>query len=270
MTDLTDPTRRRADRAVLLDEPTRFVFETMGTVASLAVPAGLDATTRLALLAEFDRLETRFTMYEPRSEARLVSSGELPLRQASTEYRAVQAAAQHWHLETGGAFTPYPPSGGIDLTGIVKGWAIAAGGEILDDAGVSDWCLNVGGDLLVRGDAAPTRPWVAGIVDPSDRTKLATAVSLTPSLRGLATSGYSERGDHIWRPVAPAAADARFIQVTVVADEIIKADVMATAILAGGPATMLELLVNQQVEVLAIDAAGRTHATSCFAANCAS
>jgi len=27
------------------------------------------------------------------------------------------------------------------------------------------------------------------------------------------------------------------------------------------------LLVNQQVEVLAIDAAGRTHATSCFAAN---
>ena len=108
---------------------------------------------------------------------------------------------------------------------------------------------------------------MAGIVDPSDRTKLATAVSLTPSLRGLATSGYSERGDHIWRPVAPAVADAQFIQVTVVADEIIKADVMATAILAGGPATMLELLAKHQVEVLAIDAAGRTHATSCFAAN---
>lgn len=103
-------------------------------------------------------------MYEPRSEARLVSSGEL-LRLASTEYRAVQAAAQHWHLETGGAFTPYPPSGGIDLTGIVKGWAIAAGGEILDDAGVSHWCLNVGGDLLVRGRGTNAAV-VVGIVDP--------------------------------------------------------------------------------------------------------
>jgi hypothetical protein len=32
---------------------------------------------------------------------------------------------------------------------------------------------------------------------------------------------------------------------------------------------MLELLAKHQVEVLAIDAAGRTHATSCFAANSA-
>ncbi len=258
-----DLPRPRGDRVVLRDEPTVLVFETMGTVASVAVPTGLGRAARIALLAEFDRIECRFTMHDPGSEAMRVSSGELAVDDASAEYRAVHAQAQDWVLDTAGAFTPFPPAGGVDLTGIVKALAIQAGGSILD-AATAHWCLNVGGDILTRGDAGPEQPWVAGIVNPADRTELVAAFTLTPPLRSMATSGYSERGDHIWGLVAAAPPEVRFSQVTVVAGDIVVADVLATAILAGGPATLDAALVRHPMEVMAIGADGSIRATDGF------
>ena len=255
--------RPRTDRAVLREEPTVLVFETMGTVASVAVPVGLGRATRIGLLAEFDRIETRFTMHDLGSEAMRVSRSEMALDDASAEYREVLAQARDWSLETGAAFTPYPPAGGIDLTGIVKALAIEAGGLILDDA-TPHWCLNVGGDILVRGHPSPEQPWVAGILNPAERTRLVASFSLTPPLRAMATSGYSERGDHIWRPVFADAAAVRYDQVTVAAADIVAADVLATAILAGGPATLDAILARHRVEVLAISADGSIRATPGF------
>ena len=49
---------------------------------------------RMNLLAEFDRIETRFTMHDLGSEAMRDSRGEMALDDASAEYREVLAQAR--------------------------------------------------------------------------------------------------------------------------------------------------------------------------------
>jgi thiamine biosynthesis lipoprotein len=166
----------------------------------------------------------------------------------------VYATALGWRGETGGAFTPHRPDDAIDLNGIVKAWAMAEAGRALGDG---DWCLNVGGDVLVSGQAAGA-PWVVGIVDPAARASLLTAVPLVGGRRAAATSGSAERGDHIWTRGREAA---EFVQVTVVADDIVTADVLATAIVSGGAATLDDLTARFDVDVLTVDREGALRAT---------
>ena len=55
--------------------------------------------------------------------------------------------------------------------------------------------------------------------------------------------------------------DASFVQVSVAAGDIITADVVATAIVAGGEATLDELTGREQVDVLAVRRDGSLVAT---------
>lgn len=230
----------------------RETFETMGTVVSLewVGDQALDAIRRV-----FEDADRRFSLYRPDSELRRVADGTLELVDASIELREVYATALGWRGETGGAFTPHRPDGALDLNGIVKAWAMADAGRAL---GNGDWCLNVGGDVLVSGQAEGGAPWVVGIVDPADRTGLLTALPLVGARRAAATSGSAERGDHIW---TRGRAGAEFVQVTVVADDIVTADVLATAIVSGGSASLNDLTARFDVDVLTVDHHGDLRAT---------
>jgi hypothetical protein len=106
--------------------------------------------------------------------------------------------------------------------------------------GATAWCLNAGGDVLTSGAQADGRPWVVGIVDPTDRTALISQFTCSAVHPAVATSGVAERGEHIWRagdvastssvtaapssPTSPAwlpgsteTAEDRLVQVTVAA-----------------------------------------------------
>lgn len=229
-------------------------FEAMGTVVSLAAPAPLPAGRQKALAAEFERLEALFSMYRPDSEAARVGRGTLDVRDASDEYRDALQLALDWQQATDGAFTPFAPDVTVDLTGVVKALAVESAAGLLVD--VPDWSVNVGGDALVAGRAGG-RPWVAGIVDPFDRGRLLTKCVLDEH-RAVATSGVAERGEHVWR------RDEHFAQVSVVADDIVTADVLATAILAGGPATLDLAVARWPVAVIAIARDGAIRATDAF------
>ncbi|QIM17956.1 FAD:protein FMN transferase [Leucobacter coleopterorum] len=158
------------------------------------------------------------------------------------------AQSVEWEQLTDRAFTPYRPDGVLDLSGIVKAVAIAAAGKLLEDQGPANWMLNAGGDLLAAG-AAGDGSWRFGIVDPSDRARLLCAASLEGAQKAVATSGTSERGDHIWR--TNERSDIQ--QATVVAGSIEKADVLATAIVSGGSETMQSVLEYRDVDVVAVD-----------------
>ena len=80
--------------------------------------------------------------------------------------------------------------------------------------------------------------------------------------RALATSGSAQRGDHIWRGGELAPAD--FVQVSVMADDIVTADVLATAIVAGGPAALDDITDRWDVDVLTVARNGRLMATPRF------
>ncbi|MEN8585005.1 FAD:protein FMN transferase [Burkholderia sp. RS01] len=273
-------------------------FTCMGTVISLTVPADthrapqaaedeLEAATAVVERL-FTELDATFSLYRPDSEASRMARGELVLRDASAGMRARYEEAAGWRLLTQGAFTPERPDGALDLSGLIKGHAIREAGTSLRALGLADWCVNAGGDVLVSGSPAPGsgEPWRAGIVDPADRRTLlagfplAGAVSERSAPDGLAsgglasgglasgggkaalaTSGSAERGDHIW---SLAAGASEFRQVSVAAADVVTADVLATAIVAGGVPMLHRATALWDVEVLAVRRDGDLLATPGF------
>ena len=260
-------------------------FTCMGTVVSLTVPAGAEpgtgglgggpdgglAAAAAAVERVFAGLDETFSLYRPDSEASRLARREASLRTASAQMRGRYADAARWRLLTDGAFSPERPDGVLDLSGLIKGYAIEQAGDALLALGIGDWCLNAGGDVLVNGSPCPSAgaPWQAGIVDPQDRETLISAYPLggPGTKRALATSGSAERGDHIWgtRSWTEPAGDG-FRQVSVAAPDIITADVLATAIVAGGTPMLNRATDGWDIEVLAVRGGGGLLATPGFRA----
>ncbi len=258
-------------------------FGSMGTVISLTVPAralgtaavtgtGTDGERELdAAVAAVERVfalaDETFSLYRPDSEASRLARGELSLRDASAGMRDRYADALSWRLMTEGSFSPERPDGVLDLSGIIKGYAIGQAGAALRNRGITDWCLNAGGDVLVMGSPVPgsEAAWAAGVVDPLDRSALLSAYGLGgPGTRqARATSGSAERGDHIW---TAGSRGAEFAQVSVAAADIVTADVLATAIVAGGTAMLRRATDGWDVDVLAVRRTGELLATPGFRA----
>jgi thiamine biosynthesis lipoprotein len=217
----------------------------MGTVVSLRLPDD-GVADRAAELARgaFDRYDRTFSLYDPSSPLSAIARGEARLTAASEEIRAVYADALAWRTATNGAFTPHRPDGVVDLSGIVKALAIRDAGALLDELADS-WLINAGGDVLARGDH-DGQPWSIGVAAPDRRDTLAAVLPVGPTRRALATSGVAERGEHIWR-----RSDPTFVQATVLAEDIVTADVLATAIIAGDEADLERIERDGGVEVLA-------------------
>lgn len=250
-------------------------FHSMGTVISLTMPGApgpgghttKDELEAAAAVVErvFLDLDRTFSLYREDSEASSLARGELTLRDASPIMRERYAEALEWRLRTQGAFTPERPDGVLDLSGLIKAYAIREAGTSVLALGRTDWCLNAGGDVLVSGSPAPGsgEPWDAGIVDPFDRGAFLAGYPLGARRRhsALATSGSAERGDHIWRRPGEAPA---FVQVSVAAPDITTADVLATAIVAGGKPMLDRATDGWDVAVLAVGPGGELLGTPDF------
>lgn len=240
------------------------VFDTMGTTASIHFarerPEAVVLSKAEAAFGDFDG---RFSLYRTDSEISRIARGELSLLNSSAIMRNTYAEALEWRRVTRDAFTPHRPDGVIDLSGLVKAKAMERAATVLNQAGYADWLMNVGGDILSRGTDRGDA-WRAGIVDPLDRTALLADLTLRDGSCALATSGTAERGEHIWRQRRTGGADGSisYQQVSVIAADIITADVLATAILAGGPEQLDHALSAFDIEALASDANGELVASA--------
>lgn len=234
-------------------------FDSMGTVVSLTVGMGDGWDAALAAVeAVFRGLDETFSLYREDSELSRIARGELRLTAASPEVKGAYETAIAWRATTRGAFTPNRPDGVVDLNGVVKALAIGRSGEALAAAGAVDWCVNAGGDILYGGMSPEESDWVTGIADPADRDSLLASVPLFGNHRAVATSGFSERGEHLWMRGDP---DRHFAQVTVLAPDILLADVLSTAILAAPASELDEFVAGHPVDVLAVFPGGELVST---------
>ena len=231
-------------------------FESMGTVVSMRLGASTvspqTATTVVKAVqgaqVVFDALNDRFSLYREASEISTIARGELLLTHSSERMRAAYAQALLWREATHGAFTPHRPDGVLDLSGTIKAVALTEAAQALTELGFDTFSLNAGGDIVTHG-VPKEGAWITGIVDPENRTQLLSTVRLTPAFPAMATSGSAERGDHIWsRP----GATKDFLQATVIAHDIVTADVLATAIISGGQETLDLITANFEVAVLVV------------------
>jgi thiamine biosynthesis lipoprotein len=82
----------------------------------------------------------------------------------------------------------------------------------------------------------------------------------------MASSGSAERGQHIWNPKAAGKeAPTELVQVSVVASDLVTADVWATAAFAAGIRGVALLNAAPGVEALFVLANGDLAATDNFA-----
>jgi thiamine biosynthesis lipoprotein len=195
----------------------------------VAAPEGqeLDAAVE-AVWAELRWADRVFSTYREDSDISRIRRRELRVRDADPAVAEVLDFAEIARRLTGGAFDVHA-AGALDPSGIVKGWAAARAAGALAGLDV-DYYLNAGGDVLLRS-RRPDMPWRIGIEHPDDPRGLLTVVELP--VGGVATSGQAHRGSHIWNPATghPARGIA---QATVVGPSLVWADVLATAVVAGG------------------------------------
>lgn len=244
-------------------------FESMGTMVSIRIAdAELGVNDKqeqiIAVLTEieheFGRVNEKFSLYRDDSEISMIARGELSLADSSEEMREEYARALDWRDKTDGAFTPHRPDNVIDLSGTIKAVAIDAASQRLTQSGVTNFTVNIGGDLTSScNQSAEETGWITGIIDPLDPSTMLAAVRLTAEFPAMATSGSAERGEHIWlRPETTKA----FVQATVIGPDIITADVLATAIISGGQATLDQITQNFAVAVLTVAPDGALQANA--------
>jgi thiamine biosynthesis lipoprotein len=181
----------------------------------------------------FGLVDRIFSTYRPDSEISRLNRGELSLADADPAVRSVLRRCASLREETGGYFDAEAcaTGGGVDPSGLVKGWSVAGAARILERDGLRNFSINAGGDVLVRGQAPQGGPWRIGIQHPLMPDAVAAVVALTDL--GVATSGAYERGTHIV-DLYRAAPPEHVLSVTVIGRSLPTADAYATAAFAMG------------------------------------
>ncbi len=227
----------------------------MGSTASLDIPGCNREAVFDGVFVELFRLERKFSPFRSSSELCRFQRGSIKKSQLSQEMKAVIVSCADWHNRTSGYFSAYY-SGQFDPTGYVKGWAIAKGGEVIEEHGYKTYCLSIGGDILARSNSA--KVWQIGIQDPFYKKKILNKLSISNG--SVATSGTYERGSHIVNPKTGRPADS-ILGATVVGPDIAGADVLSTAVFIMGEKGLDYIEGVKDYEALLVTNDGRTLAS---------
>ncbi len=211
------------------------VLHVMGTVVTLDIRDDRRSDDLVACVFDwFHEVDARFSAWKPDSEVSRYGRGEIDEARLSDDLLQVLATCEQVRIISGGAFDirHHRPDGQPDPTGLVKGWSVDRAVTLLEAAGSTDFSVNAGGDVVVRGHPEPGRSWRVGIQHPAIRDRVAGVVSGTDL--AVATSGTYERGQHITDPRV-GTPPTGLLSVTVIGPELGLADAYATAAFAMGP-----------------------------------
>lgn len=165
-------------------------------------------------------------------------------------------------LTTDGFIKKANPHIYFDFNAVAKGYGIDCLGRYLDSQRVTDYLIELGGEILAKGkNLEKAKPWVVGIeaLDSElDNRTYTQAVML--SNEAMATSGNyrkfridsltGKKFVHTLNPLTGAAEQSDVTSATVIASTCALADAYATACMALGYEKSLDMLVQLEgVEV---------------------
>jgi thiamine biosynthesis lipoprotein len=233
----------------------------MGMAISIDIPKCDNPMVFNKAFKRLHEIDNRYSTYKKDSELCRYQRQELTYKGLSTEFKAVMKACEEAEALTDGYFSAYF-SGEFNPTGYVKGWAMAGAGRTIEEKGHKTYCIGAGGDILARSDSG--KVWNVGIQDPLDKQKILNKLSI---LNGaVATSGSYEKGVHIIDPKTSSPAN-ELLGVTVTGPDIIKADVLATAIFAEGLPGLVMAEETEGYEAMATGKNSDLYLTSNFPQN---
>ncbi len=133
----------------------------------------------------------------------------------------------------------------LDCSAIAKGYGVDIVGQLLADHGVTNYMVEIGGEVLTHGNNPQGRQWHIGVTKPIDNS-LATSGELQTILAvndvAMATSGnyrnfYYEGGRKLAHTIDPHTGQPvqhELLSATVIAPSCAQADAYATAFMVMG------------------------------------
>jgi thiamine biosynthesis lipoprotein len=145
-----------------------------------------------------------------------------------------------------------------DLAAIAKGYGVDKIAGYLDSIGVSNYLIEIGGEIKAKGKNNQSEAWRIGVETPDNRLAIQRVVSLINT--SMATSGdyrnYFQKGgirySHIIDPRTGEPVKHKLASVTLIHDLCSYADAMATAISVLGPDDGYKLALKEDLAALLI------------------
>jgi len=238
----------------------------MGTVVTLDLyDDAPPSTSTLApivddAIAVLHSADEMFSTWKETSSISRIRRGELSLDEAPDDVVRVLELCEDARRVTRGWFDPWAMPGGVDPTGLVKGWAAQRCLNVLQRGNVGGAIVNAAGDVASFGGPRDGEPFRVGIADPVNPRRLACVVE---SPGAVATSGSYERGAHLIDPHS-GNPTTRAASATVVGIDLSLADAFATALVIAGVQGLALLSELSAYEGLVIADDGTHHATRKF------
>ncbi len=153
----------------------------------------------------------------------------------------------------------------VDLDGIAPGWAVDRIAARIEALGITDYIVELGGEVRARGRHPEGRPWRVAVETPQAGERRAHTVIELDGL-GVSTSGdYRDhrevggrRVSHTIDPRSGVPVVHGLASVTVVHASTAEADAWATALMVLGPEQGLALARRTRLAALFIGRDGRT------------
>lgn len=148
-----------------------------------------------------------------------------------------------------------PYGGKLDFGGIVKGWAAHV--SMLRLAQLGPALVNAGGDIAISSAQQSGQAWQISVIDPHEPQK--DLGWLRVGQQGVATSGrdyrhwqwHGQENHHIIDPRTGYPAETDLMSATVVASDVLKAEMAAKMVMIMGSQSALDWL-NQKHDLEAL------------------
>ncbi len=209
----------------------------------------------------FEYIDEKFSTYKELSEISLINQKALTVEESSLDMRTVFRLADEMKQATGGYFDIHH-GGRYDPSGLVKGWAVSNAAQMIREKGFKNFYVEAGGDFQAVGKNSQGSPWRVGIRSPFNLHEIVKVLSISD--RGVATSGTSIRGQHIYNPLDPNLPLTDIVSLTVIGPDVYEADCLATAAFAMGRAGIGFIANQAGFEGYLIDAEHQATFTSGF------
>jgi thiamine biosynthesis lipoprotein len=132
----------------------------------------------------------------------------------------------------------------LDFNAIAQGYAVDLISDFLESRGITDYLVDIGGEVKGKGGKPDGQPWLVGIENPAADSVSEQTVNSMVKLKGkaLSTSGnyrkyFEENGvrySHAIDPHTGYPARQSLLSVSVMADDCATADAFATAFMVMG------------------------------------
>ena len=164
----------------------------------------------------------------------------------------------------------------LDLSAIAKGYAVDQIADDLQQQGIDNYLVDIGGELRVAGINAKGQPWQIAIEQPNVGQRAVQRVISLDNI-GVATSGSyrnfftieDKTYSHTINPKTGWPVEHQTVSATVLHPRTMQADAWATAFMVLDIPTALALAEQQNLPIMLIemtDTGGKEHYSSAFQA----